>query len=123
MRLKPIKEICSDGTVRYILRGQLHREDGPALVFSYGLMEYWQYGKLHRTDGPARIFPDGYEEWHANGKHHRIDGPAIIWPSGRKNWYINNQAITEEVEAWMEKQKVEWPWDEETQVQFLLTFS
>lgn len=34
-------------------------------------------GELHREDGPAIEYPDGYKQWYINGKRHRADGPAI----------------------------------------------
>ena len=34
--------------------GQLHREDGPAVIKA-GKYEYYRYGKRHRLDGPAHI--------------------------------------------------------------------
>lgn len=38
----------------YIMNGQLHREDGPAVKIGNRL-EYWLNGKRHREDGPAVI--------------------------------------------------------------------
>lgn len=40
---------------------------------------------LHREDGPAAIYSDGFE-WYLNGKLHREDGPAVngTEPSRRK---------------------------------------
>ena len=34
-------------------------------------------GQLHRENGPAIIYPGGTKEYFLNGKRHRIDGPAI----------------------------------------------
>jgi hypothetical protein len=33
--------------------GKLHREDGPAIEWSFGTKEWWVAGKRHRLDGPA----------------------------------------------------------------------
>ena len=56
------------GTRRYYnSKGQLHREEGPAVVFSGGSCEWWQNGVLHRTDGPAVEYADGNKEWWING--------------------------------------------------------
>lgn len=38
----------------YVMNGQLHREDGPAVKIGDRL-EYWLNGKRHREDGPAVI--------------------------------------------------------------------
>ena len=78
--------------------------------------------KIHREDGPAVIWKNGTQEWHLNGKMHRTDGPAKIWSNGNEERVINGHYITKEVKQWMQKQNVIWPWDEETQAQFLLTF-
>lgn len=50
-------------------QGQLHREDGPALIKTNGDQFWWLNGKLHRTDGPAAIWADGARAWWLNGKH------------------------------------------------------
>ena len=44
----------SDGTKRWYKDGDLHREDGPAVIKA-GKYEYYRYGKRHRLDGPAHI--------------------------------------------------------------------
>ena len=83
---------------------------------------YWHNNfNIHREDGPAIISPNGQEEWVINGKRHRVDGPAILSP-GCNEWWINGKDITREVNLWMETQQISWPWDEETQAQFVLTF-
>jgi hypothetical protein len=46
-------------------------------------------GEIHRIDGPAVIFKDGYKEWRINGNLHREDGPAVVFPDGNKQWWIN----------------------------------
>jgi hypothetical protein len=38
---------------------------------------YFVNDNLHREDGPAVIYPFGEEQWYRNGKLHREDGPAI----------------------------------------------
>ena len=60
--------------------------------------EIWknENGQLHREDGPAVICPDGTQKWYINDKLHREDGPAIIYPSGRQYWYINGKQLTEQ---------------------------
>ena len=84
-------------------------------------------GVLHREDGPAVIYPDGTEQWYLNGRLHRTNGPAVSMIDGEKQWWaewwVDNTNITIEVDKWMQRQHIKWPWDEETQAQFLLTFS
>ena len=79
-------------------------------------------GQLHRTDGPAVIYADGSQFWYRDGQYHRTDGPARIYANESYYWYINDQNITNEVKAWMETQDVTWPWDTSTQTLFTLTF-
>ena len=50
-------------------------------------------GQLHREDGPAVIYPDGRQEWYRNGHLHRDNGPAAIYPDGTQYWYRNGYAI------------------------------
>ena len=51
--------------------------------------------QLHRTDGPAVIWADEHKEWWQNGQRHRIDGPAIECMNGYKRWHINGELLTE----------------------------
>ena len=60
--------------------GKVHREDGPALIYTNGAERWYRHGKLHRIGKPAVIYSDGSEEWYLNGKLHREDGPAIVYP-------------------------------------------
>jgi hypothetical protein len=111
-----------DGDQVWICDGQLHRSDGPAIICKNGYQTWLVDGKLHRLDGPAVIQANSAQEWWANHQRHRMDGPAIIWANGDQSWYINDEHITHEVNVWMRKQKITWPWDAETQAQFVLTF-
>ena len=61
----------------YYIRGDLHREDGPAIVIYRGkeiIKEWWyRLGRLHRIGAPAiiRKYPPEYhdaEEWYIIGK-------------------------------------------------------
>jgi hypothetical protein len=60
--------------------GQLHRENGPALIHINGkrviVEEWYRNGKLHRDDGPA-MQEEEFDKWYKNGELHREDGPAI----------------------------------------------
>ena len=56
------------GTRRYYnAAGQLHRENGPAVVFVSGTVMWFQNGLRHREDGPAIIYPDGDSLWYLHG--------------------------------------------------------
>ena len=56
------------GTRRYYnAAGQLHCEEGPAVVFVSGTVMWFQNGLRHREDGPAIIYPDGDSLWYLCG--------------------------------------------------------
>ena len=61
-------------------------------------IESWELpnGDLHREDGPAVIYSNGDKEWFLNGKRHREDGPASIEINGDKEWWLNNEEYSEE---------------------------
>jgi len=67
----------------------LHRENGPALIFSDGCKVWYSNGKKHREDGPAIKYPDGTEEWGLHNRRHRLDGPAVKRADGTKEWFLN----------------------------------
>ena len=60
-----------------------------------GIFQYERYeirnnhGQLHREDGPAVIYPNGSYHWYRNGRRHRDDGPAEVFPDGKQFWYQN----------------------------------
>ena len=53
-------------------------------------------GQLHCEDGPAIIFPNSAVVWFQNGLRHCKDGPAIIWATGDKEWWVHGVNYTEE---------------------------
>ena len=53
-------------------------------------------GQYHREDSPAVIWSDGTKHWYLNGKRHREDGPAIEYSNGYKEWYIDGLNYSEE---------------------------
>jgi hypothetical protein len=70
--------------------GYLHREDGPAQVWSNGTESWWLDGKRHRPDGPARVFADGYLVWRPEYQR-PLGGPVRVWPDGIEEWLLNDQ--------------------------------
>ena len=57
---------------------------------------YNEHDQLHRTDGPAVIYTNGGQYWFINNKFHRTDGPAIIRSDGTKEFWIHNIQLTED---------------------------
>lgn len=98
---------ATSGETRYFNgRGELHREDGPAVIDKRGNKQWFQEGLLHREDGPAVIevvyFSPGYGQkkiatyndimkWYQYGVLHREDGPAVIYPDRRSVWFPNGR--------------------------------
>ena len=68
---QPELKIDADGTKRWYLNGERHREDGPAIEY-----------------------PEGSKYWYLNGRCHREDGPAVERPNGTKYWYLNGKSVS-----------------------------
>lgn len=62
-----------NGVKEWRLNNLLHREDGPAVEYSFGTKLYFLNGQPHRLDGPACEYNDGKMDWYVNGK--RIPNP------------------------------------------------
>jgi hypothetical protein len=99
MTQEPTHRVDEDGTQRWYVNDQLHRLDGPAYIGAAGTQQWWVAGQLHR-----------------------LDGPAYIGAAGTQEWYVRDQNITTQVNSWMQTQAVTWPWDDQTQMQFLLNW-
>jgi hypothetical protein len=83
-------------SLRWFKNNKLHRDGGPAAVYTDGTKHWFQNGKHHRIDGPAIERANGDKFWYQNGKHHRIDGPACEYANGGKYWYIEGIKYTKE---------------------------
>ena len=82
-----------NGSKEYWVNGNLHRENGPAIITDR-YMAWYRNGQLHRENGPAVEFGFKYKQWFINGKSHRIDGPALEYFDGYKERYINGELYT-----------------------------
>ena len=121
--MEPTRTVDAAGSQEWWVNGQWHRPDGPARIGADGSQEWWVNDQRHRPDGPAVIRADGTQAWWVNGQLHRLDGPAYIGANGSQEWWVNYQHITTQVKAWMQTQAVVWPWDDQTQMQFVLTWT
>ena len=84
------KRTCDDGVVIYYdAEGNLHREDGPAVIEFYTNDQrlhretWYKHGRKHRLDGPANIqyYHNNVissKAWYVGGVNTRKDGPAEI---------------------------------------------
>lgn len=80
---------------RYYCGRDLHREDGPAVIWDTGQKEWYQHGKRHREDGPA-VELHFRNEWYLNGYRHRLDGPAVddgLDKDDARDWYVDGVCI------------------------------
>jgi hypothetical protein len=84
-----------NGFKAWYLNGELHRTDGPAIEWANGSKDWYLNNKRHRTDGPAVENADGYKAWYLNDQLHRVDGPAIEYANGdkRKFWWLNDKLL------------------------------
>lgn len=60
--------VSGNGTKRWFLNDELHREDGPAIEYIRGSKLWYLNGKLHRVAGPAIKGADGSKAWYLEGK-------------------------------------------------------
>jgi hypothetical protein len=90
---EPKLKINKNGDMFWRLKGKLHREDGPAIIYADGDKYWYINGSRHRIDGPAAI-QSNEEAWFYNGLLHNESGPArIIYRQGiilSKYWYLND---------------------------------
>lgn len=64
----------------------------------YSTSFYNEKGELHREDGPAIEYANGDKYWYKNGQFHREDGPAIEYADGNKFWYKNGIRMVNTIE-------------------------
>ena len=69
MMEKSEMHINSDGTkVWRNAQGQVHNEEGPAVIYNDGSQAWYIHGGRHRENGPAGIYADGEKSWRIDGK-------------------------------------------------------
>ena len=60
-----------------------------------GTQHWYQNGQLHRVDGPAVIYANSEQRWYQNDQLHRLDGPALIYATGEQHWYLEGVNVTQ----------------------------
>jgi hypothetical protein len=105
--MKNGKHTDSDGTQFWYKDGNLHREDGPAIIYPFGSQRWYINGNIHREDGPAYISPNGNQIWYKDGNIHREDGPAYILPNGYQSWWLNDKDITNDITNWAKDRNID----------------
>jgi len=81
--------ITPDHHIHRDAKNDLHRVDGPAIIWMDGTELWYQHGKLHREDGPAVEHANGLHEWYRDGKLHREDGPALTHRNGDTETWLD----------------------------------
>jgi hypothetical protein len=85
----------SDAIVLRLAQRNVHAEGGYTDVeIVNGVTKYTLDGDLHREDGPALISAQGDENWYLNGLRHRVGGPAIVTRNGAQFYYVAGQRVT-----------------------------
>ena len=64
-------------------------------VYANGTKRWYLNDELHREDGPAIERANGDKHWYLNGERHREDGPAVELADGTKYWLLNGNELTE----------------------------
>ena len=91
---EPQCTIDFNGTKQWLLKGKLHRTDGPAVEAANGTKEWYFNGNLHRSDGPALEEADGTKEWCFNDEWlgYGDEGFWALWEKlteeERSNWKL-----------------------------------
>jgi hypothetical protein len=52
-------------------------------------------GEFHRLDGPAVVWTNGDTSWWIDDQLHRLDGPAVEWQGIAKAWWIVGDEFSE----------------------------
>ena len=81
------------GTKFHYKDDELHKEDGPAVIYANGIVEYRIEGKRHREEGPAVVHLDAKEEYWIDGKKHRENAPAVIRADCVLEYWINGERV------------------------------
>lgn len=63
-------------------------------TFHDGTKHWYKDDNLHREDGPAVIYPNGARFWYINDQLHREDGPAAVHPNGNMSWFLHGVEYT-----------------------------
>lgn len=91
-------ETMPDGRKFYLMAGtdKLHRLVGPAIE-TPSMTMWCREGNLHREDGPALILTEDALSYWKNGSLHRDDGPAIVDEKNKiKEYYLHGYKFTAE---------------------------
>ena len=68
------REVDNNHNISYFNSdNQLHRVNGPALIYTNGAKYWYQYNLLHRLDGPAVEFNSGLSSYHIAGFRYSKD--------------------------------------------------
>lgn len=98
----------------WYLDGELHREDGPAVVDQVGSQSWFLKGQRHREGGPARTSMYGEQYWYQNNKLHCQDGPSYLYVPNLPNFDLRKyKEAAQEIFKWEKSQGSKTPHDHE----------
>jgi hypothetical protein len=108
----------TDGTLKWMVNGKYHREDGPAIISPDGTAHWMINGKHHRENGPAYVgFISGRNwelKWIKNGVLNRYPEPAVVSYADTPVFYYNGKRVSNlEGLRTLEKTGVKWEADED----------
>jgi len=83
-----------NGDRYWYVKGVLHREIKPAVIYANGTKFWYSEGKVHREDGPAIEYANGTKFWCIKGEIHRKNGPAKEYITGEKCWFLKDKQYT-----------------------------
>jgi hypothetical protein len=63
-------------------------------IDDHGTKRWLFKGKLHNEDGPAEEFANGTKCWFINDQLHNENGPAIVLNNGLKRWFLSGVEYT-----------------------------
>jgi hypothetical protein len=89
--------INTNGDKLWYLNDLLHREDGPAIERVNESKHWFLHGECHRADGPATEYKD-HTRYYLYNKLHRTDGPAVEWSNNSNSyqvWYFLMSGLTD----------------------------
>jgi len=72
----------------------MNKDNQPTCQIDESGNKFWILnGEFHRGDKPAIEWADGAKSWYHHGYLHRLNGPAIEHFNGNKFWYYYGEKI------------------------------
>lgn len=92
--------IINHALVQIKKNNELKKPRNGSYIGVLGSQIWYKDGQVHRENGPAVINIDGVY-YYINNKIHRVDGPAAIYKNGTKFYYLWGEQFSKE--EWFNK--------------------